>query len=199
MRAKFSKIMGGDFVKAERLTFKGKFTFFDKIRIRRFLPDSMLSRKQISTPEMFERFPWQAEGFRLARMRWTMLMRRAKTGYVCMYTSINIVSRPVSFWKFKKSMTLAALRYVRIAKSTTKHMVLDTFFKHTYMIKRKTADDVFWVDVWAFCTIKHEDFKHTYMLKCLRKHEILRNLSMYVCFKTLCFVRKIAQTYTLKT
>ena len=40
----------------------------------------------------------------------TMLMRRAKTGYVCMYTSINIVSRTVSFWKFEKSLGLAAAR-----------------------------------------------------------------------------------------
>ena len=28
---------------------------------------------------------------------YNILMRRAKTGYVCMYTSINIVSRTVSF------------------------------------------------------------------------------------------------------
>ena len=29
-----------------------------------------------------------------------ILMRRANSRYVCMYTSINIVSRPVSFWNF---------------------------------------------------------------------------------------------------
>ena len=57
LRAKFSKNLGGDFVTAERLMFKGKLTFFDQIRIRRFLADSMLSRKQISTPELFERLP----------------------------------------------------------------------------------------------------------------------------------------------
>ena len=65
LRAKFSKNLGGDFVKAERLIFKRKLTCFDQIRIRRFLVDSMLARKQISTPEMFERFREQAEGFQI--------------------------------------------------------------------------------------------------------------------------------------
>ena len=37
LRAKFSKNQGGDFVKAERLIFKGKLTFFVQISIGRFL------------------------------------------------------------------------------------------------------------------------------------------------------------------
>ena len=45
-------------------------------------------------------------------------------------------------------------------------------------------------------TTKHSVFKHTYTLKRLRKHEILRNLSVYVCFKTLCFVVFLKQIHT---
>ena len=41
---------------------------------------------------------------------YSILMRRAKPGYVCMYTSINIVSLCISFWGSPKIMVFIALR-----------------------------------------------------------------------------------------
>ena len=93
-------------------------------------------------------------------------------------------------------MPLAGLRWVGIAKCTTKHRVL----KHTYTLNtrsyKKQLTMCFETYIHAQNATKHSVFKHTYTLKRLRKHEILRNLSVYVCFKTLCFVVFLKQIHT---
>ena len=98
------------------------------------------------------------------------------------YTSINIVSRTVSFWKFTKKRCLSLRCVVLELQKAWQAEGFWTFFKHTYMIKRKTVVDSFWEPWLSVFHDRQRDFEHTYMLKSLRKHEFLRKLTMYVCF-----------------
>ena len=119
-------------------------------------------KREVETSDTL--FPRQGT-YCLTRMRWTMLMRRAKTGYVCMYTSINIVSMCITFWGSPRGHAhgCGALRPNRIfwgMSRVLKHTSLTykTFYRYIMILYVCLV-----LYVWGIHTYALEGFKHTYI------------------------------------